>query len=370
MADAIMYLSVACPFGKPLCTELELVDAALSESSPARTQSFSTGVIPVWRASTADNTNSSKAIVHMTLSEQIRFSQHDSSSHTSSLRVTGTLTVRSSLPNITAAPELSFKLNGGSCGASSRCHFHRLLTSPYTSYWESSAAGVIIRCVPPLDRTFTALQYTVMPTSEDEALELPVTGFYQLQVEGDVANLRLRLRTANWFVQSAVCEYFRVRLALPAACREVQQLHCSSGSATLDAASEKRVVVWTLAANYPRGATSVEEALTGVLRLRRRSGHPASAETLTVAESEFAAFAQVQFRAGGITLSGGSIDAKSVLLCGAPSNTKLKVTVTQELVTADCRIWNSLGEAPNAFRPSEDMLLCAGVEQHTVAVTI
>uniref|UniRef100_A0A131YRD2 AP-5 complex subunit mu-1 n=1 Tax=Rhipicephalus appendiculatus TaxID=34631 RepID=A0A131YRD2_RHIAP len=312
------YLSVAAPFGLLQFTQPSVVRDILRDkelSPPADGASK----VPAWRPTAFHG----KPVLRIQLREIVQSTQCERPDVSPTAEVTGILQVHAELEcrelsvTVVSSESLSPALGLGV----------RLAT-------HQGAQGAETWCIhmsPPPTHPVEAVRYSLPPS----VAVPPILGLYSMRGDKRIdflLQLKLQAGIKNVFQSLDVRIPFFNRGRI-----KKSSLMPSCGSVSL--ARDKCSLLWTIGQKFP--ASSQEVSLTGTVLFEEQ---PADMNPSTLCTG-LTSYAQVEFCMMSRTLSGCSLDPKSVLVTPP---VKFKLILGHHVESLEYRIWNKFGEVPFA----------------------
>lgn len=327
-SDIYSYLSVAAPFGTPVDAQPESVVAKMynKPSVLSKTQKQ-----PAWKPVLHKGKNS----VYLSITEYIKSAQYEKKSIPDVWDLYGTVACKAELEG--AMPDITLNISHITEGNS--LPLDHLMIHPCVQTADSAViipdeTGSVrvaprrVRFTPPLDM-FPLCHYTVSSLQE-----LPVKGSYEMKVDGRTAtvsvNLKLSDKVKNVF---DYCE-----LQIPFYNRgQISSQDSSVSQGNVMVSPDRRILVWNIGQKFPSKSLSVN--LDATVQFNENKLTNVYNDPFCVGLN---AYAQLFFKILDFTHSGCYIDPKSVQVS---PNTKFKLTIVQEYLSVEYKIWNSQGDA-------------------------
>ncbi|XP_077520901.1 AP-5 complex subunit mu-1-like isoform X1 [Amblyomma americanum] len=313
------FLSVAAPFGLLQFTQPSVVQDILKDRELPAPVDTATKV-PAWRPVPFRG----KAGLRLQLREVVHSTQCERQDVSLFTQVSGHLRVHAELEcrelhlTVTASDALKPTLAGGV-----RITTHQGKT-PGSSTWS-------IHMTPPPAHPIEAVRYFLPPSLAVP----PILGLYSMRGDKHVdflLQLKLQAGIKNAFQSLDVRIPFFNR-----GCIRKSSLTPSCGSVSVT--KDKFSLVWAVGQKFP--ASSQEVSLTGTVHFEERP----SDTNASALYAGLTSYAQVDFRMTHRTLSGCSLDSKSIVVTPP---VKFKLSVDYEVQSQEYRIWNKFGEVPFA----------------------
>lgn len=315
------FLSVAAPFGLLQFTEPSVVQGILRDKELSPSVDGAPKV-PAWRPTAFHG----KPVLRIQLREVVHSTQCERPDVTPMAEVSGSLQVHAELE----CRELSVTVVSSETLSPSLAFGVRLTT-------HQGAQGSTTWCIhmsPPPTHPVEAARY-FLPVS---VAVPPILGLYSMRGDKRIdflLQLKLQAGIKNAFQSLDVRIPFFNRGRI-----KKSSLTPSCGNVSL--ARDKCSLLWTIGQKFP--ASSQEVSLTGTVHFEEQ---PVDINPSTLCTG-LTSYAQVEFRMTGRTLSGCSLDPKSILVTPP---VKYKLTVDHHVESLEYRIWNKFGEVPFATPP-------------------
>ncbi|XP_077528988.1 AP-5 complex subunit mu-1-like [Haemaphysalis longicornis] len=309
------FLSVACPFGLVQFTQPSVVQDILREPMMEEPSHM----VPAWRPTAYRG----KPVLRLQLKETVHSTQCDRLDVSSMAQVCGHVRVHAelecrelwvavSVPPDMPAPMLAAHVE--------------LAPSTSSSAWR-------VHLNPPPTHPVEAVRYVMPPVGA------PILGLYSMRGDKRVdflLQLKLQAGVPNAFQSLEVRVPFFNR-----GCIKKSSLTPSCGSVSV--ARDKCSLIWAVGQKFP--ASSQEVSLTGTVHFNEQ----ALVSNMSKLCVGLTSYVQVDFRMTQQTLSGCSLDPKSVQVT---PQTKFKLVIDHEVESLEYKIWNKFGEVP--FATSND----------------
>ncbi|XP_054929160.1 AP-5 complex subunit mu-1-like isoform X2 [Dermacentor andersoni] len=279
----------------------------------------SLNAVPAWRPTAFHG----KPVLRVQLREVVHSTQCERTDVSPTAQVSGSLRVHAELE----CRELSLSLASSGTLSPTLAAGVRLTT-------HRGAQGSTTWCIhmsPPPTHPVEALRYFLPPP----VAVPPILGLYSMRGDKHIdflLQLKLQAGIKNAFQSLDVRIPFFNRGRIKKSC-----LTPSCGSVSL--ARDKCSLLWTIGQKFP--ASSQEVSLTGAVHFEEQPADINASMLCTGLTS----YVQVEFRMSNRTLSGCSLDAKSILVTPL---VKFKLLVDHEVESSEYRIWNKFGEVPFA----------------------
>lgn len=313
------FLSVAAPFGLLQFTQPSVVQDILRDKELSPPVDGATKV-PAWRPTAFHG----KPVLRIQLREVVHSTQCERPDVSPTAQVSGSLRVHAELE----CRELSVSLTSSETLSPTLAAGVRITT-------HQGAQGSTTWCIhmsPPPTHPVDALRYFLPPS----VAVPPILGLYSMRGDKRIdflLQLKLQAGIKNAFQSLDVRIPFFNRGRI-----KKSSLMPSCGSVSL--ARDKCSLLWTIGQKFP--ASSQEVSLTGTVHFEEQ---PADINASTLCTG-LTSYVQVEFRMTSRTLSGCSLDPKSILVT-PPA--KFKLLVDHEVESLEYRIWNKFGEVPFAI---------------------
>uniref|UniRef100_A0A1E1XBD7 AP-5 complex subunit mu-1 n=1 Tax=Amblyomma aureolatum TaxID=187763 RepID=A0A1E1XBD7_9ACAR len=313
------FLSVAAPFGLLQFTQPSVVQDILKDRELPAPVDTATKV-PAWRPVPFRG----KPVLRLQLREVVHSTQCERPDVSTFNQVSGHLWVHAELE----CREVSLTMTGSSALKPTLAVGVRLTNNQGAAQGSSTWS---IHMTPPPSHPVEALRYFLPP-----ALAVaPILGLYSMRGDKHVdflLQLKLQAGIKNAFQSLDVRIPFFNR-----GCIRKSSLTPSCGSVSLT--RDKFSLLWAVGQKFP--SSSQEVSLTGTVHFEERPSDTNESSLFTGLTS----YAQVDFRMTHQTLSGCSLDSKSILVTPA---VKFKLSLDLEVQSQEYRIWNKFGEVPFA----------------------
>ncbi|XP_031568062.1 AP-5 complex subunit mu-1-like isoform X2 [Actinia tenebrosa] len=318
--DLQTFLCVAVPFGTPVDTNPVTVQALITGKDIAISQRQKQ---PSWKPVS----HKGKQQILFSIKEEIKASQAD----------------LDGIPEITVSilsPAVDYLLVHPSV--------HEGDTSVQESVLETSQGAILpraterrIRFRPPAE-PFPLCHYSGQAKNG-----LPIEGIYQMRGDERAVQISLQLKL-NGKIKNSF-EYFEVHL--PFFNRGYIMKFESGGPSygSLVVGSSKRRLLWSIGQKFPK---SLEVVLAGTVFFGD-PGATKNQQSAVFIEDPFCqgfnSYVQIFFKLSDFTLTGCSIDPRSLSIY--PNSKLSKVNTSIEFITSDYKIWNTFGDAMIANCP-------------------
>ncbi|CAH1793186.1 unnamed protein product [Owenia fusiformis] len=333
LAELHGYLHQAAPFGTPTMISPHVVKGTLLSRS---TTSQSGQKHPAWKPVS----HRGKSQLYLAITEQIRAVQYDRQDTPDAYTLTGSAVCKAELDGL--IQDVSVNLQQRKDGVP----LDHLVVHPFVSISDSQSiystdsppSSRRLRFTPPLEM-FTLCHYTVTSLPH-----LPIKGFYQMKLKDkDSVELLIQLKLMDNI--KASFEYCELQIPF---FNRGPMVHCDStpSCGTTLMSPDKTILVWNIGHKFP--SKSNEASLKASVKFGQPNVQAIKEETFCTGQNSYA---QIYFKLVDYTGSGVQIDPKSVQVS---PQTKHKLTIVQELVAADYKIWNSHGDALSGFSPIQN----------------
>lgn len=311
------FLTQSLPFGTP--SDMELSYASFMNN--VHTHQF-TKRQPAWKPFNYKG----KQHIHIKILEYVRCIQSDQSKSLYYYEIFGQILMLADLEGPLNDVTLSVMNSEKSCPLDS------VILHPCVHMLGSTASASVssllrrLRFSPPLNE-FVLLQYC-----SSALKELPIQGVFKMLGENSVElliQLKLSENVRNLFEYCDVLIMFFNR-------GPVKKSEFSSSYGLPKLSDDKHSLVWNIGAKFPK---ELEVALTAKLEFHEKPILPNSDPFCR----DKNCFAQVNFKQNNSTLSGCSIDPKSLVVS---QTSKTKITIEKSVQSSEYRIWNSYGDLP------------------------
>uniref|UniRef100_G3MLX0 AP-5 complex subunit mu-1 n=1 Tax=Amblyomma maculatum TaxID=34609 RepID=G3MLX0_AMBMU len=313
------FLSVAAPFGLLQFTQPSVVQDILKDREMPAPVDTATKV-PAWRPVPFHG----KPVLRLQLREVVHSTQCERPDVSIFTQVSGNLRVHAELE----CRELTLTMKANDTLKPTLAVGVRITTHQAT---ESGSSTWSIHMTPPPTHPVEAVRYSL-----PQSLAVPpILGLYSMRGDKHVdflLQLKLQAGIKNAFQSLDVRIPFFNR-----GCIRKSSLTPSCGSVSLT--KDKFSLLWAVGQKFP--ASSQEVSLTGTVHFEERPSDTNESALCTGLTS----YVQVDFRMTQRTLSGCSLDSKSILVTPP---VKFKLSLDYEVRSLEYRIWNKFGEVPFA----------------------
>lgn len=363
------FISSSMPFGTPLDLSYPNISAIKMNGFSSTDMPHADVKQPAWKPYLYRG----KQRILFTIYETINAAMYDRDEIPDSISLTGLVNCRAELEGL---PDVSFPLTGLNSSHIEVLSFHPCVQVP-----EQGVDKQALMFLPPLGN-FTLMRYTAFPT-----LGPPVKGFYQLSMVSENEGAFLfKLRLMDGYKAPLTMEFCTI--TMPFLRRRVVSFNGTPSIGTVT--STERSIEWKIIASG-RGITgkSIEATFPGTVKFARlqtqrssvlekgaifdedsdvemdNSNNVANVEDYLEEkmmkdlppvdlEEPFCwqayDYAKVSFKIMGASLSGMSIDTKSVSMYPA---VKAPIEFSTQVSSGDYILWNTLGKCPSAAVPKD-----------------
>ena len=325
-SDLHAYVCTAFPFGSPIDTSAANVHRLLKEGFPVGKTSQKR---PAWKPYLYHG----RQRLAITIEEQISAMQYDNPAIPDVSKITGSIYCKAELEG---NPEVSVTIP--------EKYRKEAVLNNFTTHQlvqESSEPGPGKKlCFPASSQEMMLCTYHV-----DGLNLLPLRGFYQMKETG-ANEMKLLVQLKLMDDMNNEFEYCRAILPFPNK-GVIDSIDSTPTSGTVSIADNGRSVVWEIGTQFT--SRNREVALPATLQFKSSEG--ASRDTSTGALEDTAdhfcvdrnAYVQLNFKMQNFTFSRMEFDKTHVSFY--PKAAKAQFMLTQQVVSGEYLIWNSLGKA-------------------------